>query len=1050
MLRDGRPGSCIAQSVSSVQRVLGRLRAAPKRHALHAWLVPLKVVAWLLVGLELIYLIGANVFLNFGVLPLAFAGTNQELATVGGGFSIIPGRVHARKVRFTFEDHNLQFAIEVDRLFVVIHLSELIHHTFHGSHLRGEGLSFRMRHRVDPWAQHEPAIGAFAPIPEFRAPAVFEAYVPEPPIPDAVYNLWTIHLDDVDIGVKEAWVQAFRYRGKGRARGKFELKPARRLWVGPASLELEPGLLSAGGYRVAPGLHGRVDCTVHPFDVRVPTGMAVFRYISAHIRLAAPELDPQVFALFAPSPQVSSAGGSLQLDAAIDRGVLTQQSRFELLQRAFQLRAPELELDAERLALHAGMAGESGSEATLIVEQGTLKEPIALGYPPRIEHLSATVVSGNRDTAHDFGLQEARLNEARVALVDSSWLNRWLKGQGFEWSGGGLSLLARGRYADSLVDAEALIETNGLGARLGAKRARLAGKLSLSVTGADPKRLTGSVAAEFAGRALRADLGKGELEIGGLRARVFARRSAAGNVLHGQAWLSALSSRAPGFTFSAPEMNAVADTGVEPDGTELTHFFAAIPRLTAEGRGARLTTGALARGTFAQPKNRPERRLDLDATLLHPLATFGASPQKTALTPRVDVHAALTSDARGALDGKVSLQPAAWQVDAANMRWSGRTGLELGLDELDLARHSGEIQATLSATGVTVGDTTQNANCAWSRVQALDLTATAKLLARDTTSLSLNGELGQAELSWGDFTTRADIGVSARFEQGILEQAGEGTVDLSLRHAAIRSGGGGKTGWAASAPAIEIAARLSRKGGRLAGTADLSTKDAQGRIGATRLSTDLQASFKVDSLDLNARTAHASGAVHVRNVTLPRAALPVSKWWADVQVDSLYGHAEQNLELGGTFRAKLRDATPGLAVLASEGSLPGWVQAAFPLRGLSVTGSMARRCRLTDIHLVELTGGPAVARGRLQSLPDGFQGALLLRLSGFQAISAGLDFDATHTHVGLFDGDAWLARFNQSFDRKSDDAVKLACPAEANKCGEDEGADSSVQANSSD
>ena len=155
-----------------------------------------------------------------------------------------------------------------------------------------------------------------------------------------------------------------------------------------------------------------------------------------------------------------------------------------------------------------------------------------------------------------------------------------------------------------------------------------------------------------------------------------------------------------------------------------------------------------------------------------------------------------------------------------------------------------------------------------------------------------------------------------------------------------------------------------------------------------------------------------------------------------MKLDSLFGRAEKNLELGGTFRAELRDATPGLAVLASQGSLPKWVASAFPLRGLSVTGSMARRCRLTDIHLVQLAGGPAVARGRLQSLPDGFQGALLMRLSGFQAVSAGLDFDAQHTNFGLFNGDDWLARFDRSFDRKSDNAVKLACPPDPNTCTE--------------
>jgi len=96
--------------------------------------------------------------------------------------------------------------------------------------------------------------------------------------------------------------------------------------------------------------------------------------------------------------------------------------------------------------------------------------------------------------------------------------------------------------------------------------------------------------------------------------------------------------------------------------------------------------------------------------------------------------------------------------------------------------------------------------------------------------------------------------------------------------------------------------------------------------------------------------------------------------------------------------------------------------------------------------LVEVHGGPAVARGRLQSVPDGFQGALLLRLAGLQAISAGLDFDANHTHVGLFDGDAWLLRFNKSFDRQADDAVKLACPPDPNTCGE--GVGGTVQASS--
>ncbi len=111
-------------------------------------------------------------------------------------------------------------------------------------------------------------------------------------------------------------------------------------------------------------------------------------------------------------------------------------------------------------------------------------------------------------------------------------------------------------------------------------------------------------------------------------------------------------------------------------------------------------------------------------------------------------------------------------------------------------------------------------------------------------------------------------------------------------------------------PALGVQATLTRSSGVLSGVATLSAAKARGRIGATQLSTDLGADFKLDALNLIARTAHASGAVHVRNAALPNVPDPVSNWWADIRLDSLFGRASENLELGGTFRASLRDATP--------------------------------------------------------------------------------------------------------------------------------------------
>ena len=1000
---------------------------------------------WSLAGLEFVYLLGANVFLNFGLLPLVFDSTDQVRTTISGGWSVLPGRVHVRNVRFIFKDHNLEFSIDMSSAFMVLHLTELAQHTVHASHLRGEGVVYRMRHRIDPWSKHEPFVGALPPIPEYPSPAVFEARVPEKPLTDAEYNLWSMHFDDVDATVSEFWVQTFRYQGHGRVRGQFKFKPARTLWVGPAKLELEPGLLSAGSYRVAPGLHGQIDCVVHPFDVRPVQGFDPLRYISARIRLDSPSLDPQFYALFGgnTSPRVASASGSLHMDVETRHGVLAPESRVDIVQRGFEIRAAQGELDAAQLELHAGLDPKIGSQATLIIDGGVLREPIAPGHAPTIEHVSASVVSANRDTSRDFGFKEARLNEARVRLGDASWLNRWLESNGFALSHGAVSLKAHGRYADSLLDGDAVLESDGVGASFGEKNAQhldYAGTLALQLERADLAQLTGKLNADLSGRSFQADLGKdaGQFRFAGLQAHVEAQRDARGNALSGQAKLWNLSASGDGFVVRAPGVIAKAHSEQAESGLQLTHFDAEVPLLQAEGRGARLTTAAIARGTFAQQKNQPEKKLEVWATLQRPRAVLGSKPVKTAATPRVELHAALASDALGALSGKLASLPAAWVVEAGNLRFTGKSALAADFAKLDLARHSGELSAQLVSTRVTLGDTTQNADCPWSRVESLQLSAAAKLLARGSTSFSLNGDARQTELNWGDFLTRGDIALRAHFDQGLVTNDGDGRVDVELRNASLQSGGGGGKGWAANVPELGVRAILARKSGKLSGTAHLDAPAARGRIGATRVSTDLAADFTMDALDLLANTMHGSGAVHVRNAALPNVTEPIAGWWADIKLDSLFARAEKNLELGGTFRADLRDATPGLAVLAQQGSLPKWVASAFPLRDLTVTGSLARRCRLTDIHLVQLAGGPAVARGRLQSLPDGFQGALLVRVAGFQALSAGLDFDAEHTHFGMFSGDDWLARFNQSFDQKSENAVKLVCPPDPNTCNQPE------------
>jgi hypothetical protein len=316
-----------------------------------------------------------------------------------------------------------------------------------------------------------------------------------------------------------------------------------------------------------------------------------------------------------------------------------------------------------------------------------------------------------------------------------------------------------------------------------------------------------------------------------------------------------------------------------------------------------------------------------------------------------------------------------------------------------------------------------------------------RLLPRGTSEVAVRGDIARAALRWGNFTTHADIALRGSFAEGISSDSGAGTVLLTLLDADLQSGSGGKQGWAAHLPQLDLDADLKRAGGALSGRAALRVGHAEGRIGSTALSADLNAAFDLAGLDLAQRTARGSGSVSIRNVALPHTPDPVSNWWADVKLDTVFGHAGEGLDIGSSFRAELRDATPGMAVLAKEGFIPEWLTTTFPLRGISLTGSLARRCRLTDIRVVNLNGGPATARGRVQIVPEGFQGALLLRLAAIPAVSAGLDFDAGKTHLGMFEGDAWLARFNQAFDRGASDVAARVCPSDETSCTSPEAAD---------
>jgi hypothetical protein len=249
------------------------------------------------------------------------------------------------------QDRNVQFALEIPTADVSIRLTELPRQTFHATEVLAAGIVFRFRHRIRPESADRPHVGAYPPIDGFEDPPLRESGPPPPPLDEAHYNLWTVHIENVDAGVSELWAQMFRYVGDGRVRGAFRLRPAKRLWVGPAELEFRKGEITTGGHDVLRDVEGTLSCKVDDFDTESAVGLDPFRHISSRLQWSA-----QVANLQAPSCE--ARGLERRHDDPRSRGLVAfepigaRESGRHLRARAGRA-VPPIARAARRFAVHA-------------------------------------------------------------------------------------------------------------------------------------------------------------------------------------------------------------------------------------------------------------------------------------------------------------------------------------------------------------------------------------------------------------------------------------------------------------------------------------------------------------------------------------------------------------------------------------------------------------------------------------------------------------------------------------------------------------------------
>ncbi len=156
--------------------------------------------------LAVVYLAGVNLLLGTHALRAAVNGApDKVLIEYTKAHSFFPGHIHVEGLSIRGKDGNIEWILTIDRCDFELVFRDLLRRQFHAEHVRGDGLTFRVRLRESrPDPAHDAAL---PPVPGFTDPPLKDIGPDPPPLSDAEYALWSIALGDVSAEhVREFWV----------------------------------------------------------------------------------------------------------------------------------------------------------------------------------------------------------------------------------------------------------------------------------------------------------------------------------------------------------------------------------------------------------------------------------------------------------------------------------------------------------------------------------------------------------------------------------------------------------------------------------------------------------------------------------------------------------------------------------------------------------------------------------------------------------------------------------------------------------------------------
>lgn len=358
----------------------------------------------MVVGPTLLYLLAMNVFLRTHLFrDVVSAQPDIILVDYDSAYSIWPGRIHSSGLSIRGRDGNVEWILRIDRCDFLVYFSDLVHRKFHANHVRGDGLSMRLRMREDVITPE--TMSALPPVPGYDYPPLKDVGPVRAPLTDAEYKLWSIELDDVvATHVREIWIHTTRYAGAMEIRGRWVFRPVRWLDIGPATIDLRSVDVSFG--MVEPWVTKAVatlDVTVHPLELQNATGGDIVDHVSVRGSLEGAAWVSNVANRTLKDAGVWTAPLAVPfaLKADLDHGVLRPGTHLRIDPVDARVGAADVVVEATvDVDAHVDEAG-LGSAA---LHLAPIRVAAAEGARARVGSIAATFVSHDLDIArHAFG-----------------------------------------------------------------------------------------------------------------------------------------------------------------------------------------------------------------------------------------------------------------------------------------------------------------------------------------------------------------------------------------------------------------------------------------------------------------------------------------------------------------------------------------------------------------------------------------------------------------------------------------------------------------------